>query len=145
MHKGAMGRVVEDQGMRLLVKVAQLYYLQGLNQDQIGRQLGVSRSKVSRMLKEARERGLVEISIHFPSRFSLDLERQLESELGLREAVVVNAGGVVGSQILSAVAGAASDYLFRVLQPGDVLGVSGGETVALTAQVMPASTVEDVS
>jgi DNA-binding transcriptional regulator LsrR (DeoR family) len=136
---------VEDQGARLLVKVAQLYHLQGQNQDQIGRQLGVSRSKVSRMLKEARERGLVEISIHYPARFSLDLERRLESELGLREAVVVNAGGVSGSQVLSSVAGAASDYLLRVIQPGEVLGVSGGETVSLTAQVMPAGTVEDVS
>src|SRR6266542_2287258 len=132
VHNCAMGRVVEDQGTRLLVKVAQLYHLQGLNQDQIGRQLGVSRSKVSRMLKEARERGLVEISIHYPARFSLDLERQLEVELGLREAVVVNAGDVVGRQGLSAVAGAASDYLVRVLQPGDVLGASGGETVART-------------
>jgi DNA-binding transcriptional regulator LsrR (DeoR family) len=45
--------IVEGQGTRLLVKVAQLYHLQGLNQDQIGRQLGVSRSKVSRMLKKA--------------------------------------------------------------------------------------------
>jgi deoxyribonucleoside regulator len=136
---------VEDLGTRLLVKVAQLYHLQGLNQDQIGRQLGVSRSKVSRMLREARERGLVEISIHYPAQFSLDLERRLESVLGLREAVVVNTGGVVGTQVLSSVAGAASDYLLRVLQPGDVLGLSGGETVALTAQFMPAATVENVS
>jgi len=136
--------VVEDAGTRLLVKVAQLYHLQGLNQDRIGRQLGVSRSKVSRMLKEARERGLVEISIHYPTRFALNLERRLEAELGLREAVVVNAGGVVGSQVLSSVAGAAAEHLLRVLQPNDVLGVSGGETTALTTQVMPASTVEHV-
>jgi len=135
---------VEDQGTRLLVKVAQLYHLQGLNQDQIRRQLGVSRSKVSRMLKEARERGLVEISIHYPARFSLDLERRLEAELGLREAVVVNAASAGDGQVLRLVAVAASEYLLRVLQPDDVLGVSGGETVALTAQVMPASTVENI-
>ena len=139
------GRTVDDPGTRLLVKVAQLYHLQGLNQDQIARQLGVSRSKVSRMLKEARERGLVEISIHYPARFSLDLERRLEAELGLREAIVVNAGGVAGGQVRSSVAGAAADYLLRVLQPGDVLGVSGGETVALTAQVMSASAIEHVT
>jgi len=136
---------VDNPGTRLLVKVAQLYHLQGLNQDQIARQLGVSRSKVSRMLKEARERGLVEISIHYPARFSLDLERRLEAELGLREAVVVNAAGVAGGQVLSLVASAAADYLLRVLQPGDVLGVSGGETVALTAQAMPAGPVDSVS
>ena len=49
---------LEDFGTRLLVKAAQLYHFQGLNQDQIGRQVGVSRSKVSRMLKEARGRSL---------------------------------------------------------------------------------------
>jgi deoxyribonucleoside regulator len=136
---------VEDAGTRLLVKVAQLYHLQGLNQDQIARQVGVSRSKVSRMVKEARERGLVEINIHYPGRFSLDLERRLEAELGLREAVVVNTGGVAGPQVNSSVAGAAADYVLRVLQPGDMLGVSGGETVALTAQVMPATSVGNVS
>jgi DNA-binding transcriptional regulator LsrR (DeoR family) len=43
------------------------------------------------------------------------------------------------------VAGAASDYLLRVLQPGDVLGVSGGESVTLTAQFTPASAVENVT
>src|SRR3954453_19059705 len=145
MHKRAMVWVVEDQNTRLLVKVAQLYHLQGLNQDQIGRQLGVSRSKVSRMLKEARERGLVEISIHYPARFSLELERRLEAGLGLREAMVVNSGGVgAGGHVSISVAGAASEYLLRVLQPGDVLGVSGGESTALAIQFMPASTVENV-
>ena len=134
---------MDDQGTRLLVKVAQLYHLQGLNQDQIGRQCGVSRSRVSRMLKEARERGLVEVSIRYPTRFALDLERRLEAELGLREAIVVTAG--VGGQVLGSLAAAASDYLLRMLQPGDVLGVSGGESVTLTAQVMPASTVDGVN
>jgi len=61
------------------------------------------------MLKEARERGLVEVSIHYPSRFSLELERRLEAELGLREAVVVNSGGSAHGQALNSVAGAASD------------------------------------
>ncbi len=134
-----------DCGARLLVKVAQMYHVQGLNQDQLGRQLGVSRSKVSRMLKEARESGLVEISIHYPSRFSLDLERRLESEFGLREAVVVNTGGIASIQALRSVAGAAGEYLLRVLRPGDALGVGGGQTVAFSIQVMLARTFEDVS
>src|SRR5690348_14750874 len=97
------------------------------------------------MLKEARERGLVEISIHYPARFSLDLERQLEGRLGLREAVVVNVGGLGGAQSLSSIAGAASDYLLRVLRPGDVLGVSGGATISLMSQLMPAAAVDNVT
>ena len=131
------GATVDDRSTRILVKMARLYHLHGLSQDQIGRQLGVSRSKVSRMLKEARDRGLVEITIHAPVLAALDLERQLEAALGLREAVVVSSGDDTGGHAPGAVADAASDYLLRMLRPDDVLGVSGGETVAHIAQMLP--------
>src|SRR5262245_49728023 len=97
------------------------------------------------MLKEARERGLVEISIRYPSRFSLDLERQLEADLQLRDVVVVTAGSAPAAEVRAAVARAAADYLVRVLRPGDILGISGGEAVALTAQIMPSTTAANVS
>ena len=52
----------------LLADVAQQYYLEDMTQEQIARRIGVSRSNVSRMLKDARERGVVEIRIHHPLR-----------------------------------------------------------------------------
>ena len=51
-----------------LADVARQYYLEDLTQEQIARGMGVSRSQVSRMLKVARERGIVEIRIHHPLR-----------------------------------------------------------------------------
>lgn len=46
--------------------VARRYYLEGQKQSDIARELGVSRPLVSRMLSEARELGIVEITVHEP-------------------------------------------------------------------------------
>jgi len=49
---------------RRLEQVARSYYEQGLTQDEIARDLKVSRPLISRLLNEAREAGIVEIRIH---------------------------------------------------------------------------------
>jgi len=53
--------MTEDQGLQA-VKVARLYYEQGLTTDAIATELGLSRPKVSRLLSYARRSGLVEIT-----------------------------------------------------------------------------------
>ena len=49
-----------------LATVANLYYNSGLTQNQIADMMYTSRSKISRMLSEARELGIVEIRINEP-------------------------------------------------------------------------------
>ena len=46
---------------------ASMYYLQGETMDVIAKHLGTSRSTVSRLLKQARETGLVRISLAQPT------------------------------------------------------------------------------
>lgn len=120
----------------LLADVARRYYLEDLTQEQIARGLGVSRSNVSRMLKEARERGLVEIRIHHPLRRLADLEASLSEALELRECLVLAAPGAapgMGDDPPPAVApqiGAlAARYLQERIVDGNVLGVGWGSTV----------------
>jgi len=50
----------------LLAEVSSLYYEKEINQAQIGDQLGLSRVKVYRLLKEARDEQVVQISIMWP-------------------------------------------------------------------------------
>ena len=47
----------------ILATVANLYYNSEMTQNEIADRMYTSRSKISRMLKEARELGIVEISI----------------------------------------------------------------------------------
>lgn len=60
----------------LLVQVATLYYESNLTQMQIGKKLHLSRPTVSQLLKEARDTGVVNITINHPnSKQMLDQER----------------------------------------------------------------------
>jgi DNA-binding transcriptional regulator LsrR (DeoR family) len=78
----------------LIVNVARLYYDQELSQAQIASELNLSRSNVSRILTQAKERGIVEVLIHDPSGPPVrvaSLEQQLRAAFPLRDAHVVSA------------------------------------------------------
>ena len=84
-------RIPLSEDQFLLAEVAQLYYVGDFTQEQIARRIGTSRSNVSRMLKEAREQGMVEVRIHSPLRTVPGLQEELVSRLGLRECLVLAA------------------------------------------------------
>lgn len=50
----------------LLYEVAKLYYIEDLKQECIGRRLKISKYKVSRVLKRAKDKGLVRINVIQP-------------------------------------------------------------------------------
>ncbi len=50
----------------LLSEIASLYYEQELSQTDIGERLGLSRVKVYRLLKKAKEEQVVQITINWP-------------------------------------------------------------------------------
>ena len=80
--------------VRLIVRVARLYHDQGLSQSQIATELNLSRSNVSRILTQAKERGIVEVIIHDPSGPPArvpSLEQQVRAQYGLRDVHVVAA------------------------------------------------------
>lgn len=119
---------------KLLLKVALMYYEDGLTQAVIARRLGTSISTVSRMLVQARERQLVRIVLaHLPEEYH-QLERALEKRYGLDEAVVVQPSDEAEPSLIRALGHAGVNYLKRVLSGGEVLGVSWGRTVLSVAR-----------
>jgi DNA-binding transcriptional regulator LsrR (DeoR family) len=65
--------------MHLLTKVSTLYYVGQQTQQEIADRLRLSRPRVSRLLAEALERGIVQISIAPPTGLYTDLETRLEA------------------------------------------------------------------
>ncbi|MFO7532471.1 MAG: sugar-binding transcriptional regulator [Candidatus Limnocylindrales bacterium] len=136
--------------LRLLVKVSRFYYEDGLNQDAITARLGLSRSKVSRLMAQARETGVVQINVVVPEDLFLDLESRLEERFGLQEALVVEAQpGDSQRQVSRAVGSAAAGYLLRAMSPRSTIGMCWGDTLrhmaaALTPQRYPDAQVVQI-
>lgn len=126
-----------------LVAAAQLYYQDQLSQQEIAERLGVSRSTVSRLLRLARDQGIVHIEIRPPSPLA-HLRKELEAALDLRRAVVVpTASRAAGVQVL---VGPALGEIERLrLGAGDVLAVSWGKTVWEIAQARRFPSLRGVS
>jgi deoxyribonucleoside regulator len=112
----------------LVVKVAQMYYLDGLKQEEIAKQIGISRSLISMILTEAKESGIVEITIRDPLRNHDDLSRRLAAFYPKTTFTVVPTSSRDPDALRKLVAQRAADLLARTLREGDVLGLAWGRT-----------------
>lgn len=111
--------------MPLIVKVARLYHEQGLRQPEIAARLNMSQSRVSRLLKEGVETGVVRTIVVEPPGMFSDLEDRLRDRFGLRDVVVAGAPDDAGdSALLSAIGGAGARYLESTMLPSDRVGLS---------------------
>jgi deoxyribonucleoside regulator len=127
-----------DSEELLAVRAAELYYDEGLTQDEIGVQLHVTRWKVGRLLAQARQQGIVRIEIVHPRARRVLAERALRERFGLREAVVVSSAGVTGDEELQRrTAQAAADFLTTLRPVPPTLGVSWGRTMREVAVSLP--------
>ena len=125
----------------MLAMVASLYYELDQSQTQIANRLGVSSSKISRMLKEARDRGIVHIRVEKPVPRDFALEQQLIEVFGLRDAHVLQTfNDADETAMLSSTGRIAASYLWSVipnLAPGASIGVAWGTGVHATVSALP--------
>jgi len=113
----------------LLAKVADLYYLREMTQQEIAERLGLSRPAVSRLLQRARAEGIVRIEVHPPEASHYAVERALEETFGLREAIVVSGTSESPTLTARALGRAAARYLDRILKGKERIGISWGTTL----------------
>jgi deoxyribonucleoside regulator len=83
-----VGRAEEDLHDRLLERVARSYFADGMLQNDIAAAEHLSRPSVSRLLAEARARGVVQFRIGPPVDRVRELEAELRRRTGLRRCVV---------------------------------------------------------
>lgn len=122
-----------------------MYYHDALSQNDIAARLGISRASVVNYLAEARMRGYVRVSMD-PDIFRHHrLAQELKARFGLKEALVMPADEGNPRQTDLRVAIGAGTWLPQLVQAGDRLGVSWGETIYLVSEHMPRVSVPDMS
>ncbi len=136
-RNGSLSSPGSDQ-LRLLVKVARMYHERGMRQPHIARELNISQPRVSRLLKQASEVGIVRTTVALPSGVHIDLEETLQDRYGLKDAVVVDDVGTSGD-VTAALGAAAAAYLDVTLTGGDAIGISSwSATLLATVEAMQA-------
>lgn len=114
---------------KLMVKVATLYYKDGLTQDDISKKIKISKYQVNRILKRSMENGIVQISINDSLTNITEFEDKLEKELNLKRAIVVDNLGLSDKELKAKMGQAASSYLLEIIKNNDIIGVAWGTTV----------------
>lgn len=121
---------------RLMSTILTQYYLEGKRQADIAQSLNLSTPKVNRLLKQARDQGLVEIKIHTPYLNVFEIEKRLLALSGLQDAVVVPKLTADTASTLQTIGSEGADYLLRHLRDGDIICMGGGRTVEALVQVI---------
>lgn len=124
----------------LIGRVARLYYEHGLTHQEIANSLGVSRIRVTRLLAEARQSGLVEIRVHVDDSLFADEERALCERFGLKQAWV---SPTVPDRAKTdkAFAAVGAEALTSVLDKDSVVALGLSTAVALVADELPNTSI----
>lgn len=135
-----------NESLRESLKVAKLYYEDNLTQEEIAKKLRLSRPKVSRLLQEARNAGLVKITVASLPSACTDLERQIEERYGLLEVMAVEVSQPDSYvQTARELGAAAASYLRRIVRDGDTIGLTWGLTLASLVENLTPEKRKDVT
>ena len=124
---------MSDRGT--LVRVSRLYYEDGATQERIAAILGVTRPQVSKLLKQARARGVVEIRILDASP-DASLADRVRERFGLRDVFIAPSLDGHEAAARRRLGRLAADVLRGVVRDGQVIGIGAGSAVAATAEAM---------
>lgn len=126
----------------IMVRAARLYYEDGRTQEEVAAALGISRPRVSRLLKQARDCGIVQIQIVDPTSTNSDLERTLVGTFALSDAIVVAHAGQSEELVRARLGHAAARHLEDVLVHGDIVGIGSGRTLyAMATALRPSRSI----
>jgi deoxyribonucleoside regulator len=119
-----------------LVHVSRLYYELGETQSQIAELLGVTRPQVSKLLKQARNEGIVEIRIHDRPEVESAAAGELRSRYRLREVHLAPALNGPEDLTRRSVGRLAAHVVRGAVRDGRVVGIGDGAAISAMADAL---------
>ena len=120
-----------------VIQAAWLYHIGQMSQEEVSRRMGLSRFKVLRLLAEARDQGLVRISLEHDMVGTLGLAGRLADRFTLTEVQVAPDAGDDPAAARRAVGQLAAGFLARIGREGPLtVGVGWGRTLAAMAEAL---------
>lgn len=128
-----------------LVEVAKMYYQLDLSQQEIAEQLGISRPSVSRMLQQAKEKGIVQVRILDSFEDADKLSELLKSTFNLKHCIVVSVPIYKQDVIKRELGKVAANYIGEIVNDGDIIGTTWGTTLHQVSQNVQPKNVKGVT
>lgn len=126
-HRGK--KEIDRYKWKQLSLAAGMYYNDDMTQSEIAERLYISRSKVSRMLQEAKELGIVHIKVDYPWMHNTSMELAIKRKLGLDTAIVIHNQSNGGKEDFRSLIDASAQHLESVIGRDTTVGVSWGSTL----------------
>jgi len=117
-----------DPNGQFRIRAAWLYYIEGMTQSEVAKQLGVNRIMITRLLSEAKRRGEVVIRIQSELAPLAEIQKQLEDRFGLGRAIVAPFSDPDGDPT-RVIAYAAGTYVSEIMRANLTVGVGWGRTL----------------
>ena len=114
----------------MLVRCAHFYYREKLNIQDVGARLGISRFRVSRYLKEAEDRGIVEIRINDTGLHYETMAVEIEEKYDVKQIVVVPVTSDMESESVRKAVGHKGAEILRGSNHDMTVGITWGRTIA---------------
>lgn len=125
-----LNNIASAEEIRMMTRIAYLYYHRQQRQASIAEQLDLSQATVSRMLRRAEESGIVRITVNTPAGVYTELETELCSRYGLKAAIVVHCDED-DDDILHHIGSAAAYYVETTLGKDEIVGLSSWSSALL--------------
>ena len=127
-----------------LVWACWLYYEDRMTQGEIAAAMGISRATVNAYLADARERGIVNISLDPKRLAALTIAEDLKRHFGLHDCFVIPDADPSRSTV-ERLGNAGAQVLGRMVRSGDVVAVVWGRTVMAVARQVRVGALQDVT
>ncbi|MCJ8340258.1 MAG: sugar-binding transcriptional regulator [Pseudomonadales bacterium] len=129
---------------RQIHRVLVMHYIEGLKQSEIATLMNLSTARVNRLIKQGREKGMVEINIKSPFQPLLDVEEQLKKLSGVQMAMIAPTVSDNPDVVLQTVGEAAAGVLLENLKDGDIICITGGKGVGAVVDALNPSRKYDI-
>ena len=117
---------------RIMARMAELFYVYDMSQYKLAEKFGYSKSKVCRILKDAKKRGIIKFRIEDFNRRVLELERATEERFGVREALIYYNSDFKdndNNMNFKEVGRMAAEYIERILKDDINIALTWGKTL----------------
>lgn len=130
---------------KLLVNIARLYYEHNYSQQMIASKLNLSRPYVSKLISEAKEKGIVKIIINDPDKMETSIELSIREKFGLLKVIAIPTIDVE-TDIISRIGKAAGRYLDTIIKDNDIIGTAWGTTLYnCSINVIPRTDLKNIT